>query len=218
MSRRVFEVLVVAACGFGALCCGPACPEVLSGLDEAELMAGDVARVNDLVARRKAAVAEAEGGDLDTFAMDRIKFSVTAYELAIGDQLRIIKLSPRHGDSALYGDNRELVDMVRCNIDALLEREGHTVIDSEGRDVQRLHAQVKRVFRKEGETKGPELETYLEEGIPSAPEDEDDDEGMAPLSDDSEGGDDDWGDDEEDDDEDDGAESSDADDEDDDEL
>ena len=49
--------------------CGPSCPEVKAALDTTAAITGDVTRVNELVARRKAAMAEAGQGGHGTFHM-----------------------------------------------------------------------------------------------------------------------------------------------------
>ena len=151
--------------------CGPSCPEAKAALDASQIMAEDVARVNALVERRKMAMGEAEQGDLDTFEMQRIKFSVTAYELAIRVQLRVIKLSPRYEDSSEYDKNIALIHDARCLFDELLAAEGASVPDGVGRKVQRTHDQLKSLIRKDGTLTASEFSTYLEEGIQVGEED-----------------------------------------------
>jgi hypothetical protein len=132
---------------------------------EKEIMAGDVARVNEFVARRKAAVEEAQKGGHDTFTMERLKFSVTAGELAVQVGLRIIKLSPTHENSDLYRTNLALVNEVRCGLDELLEEDGYLFSDGAGDRIQTYHAQFRKVFRGEGEFSDFQLKTYYAEGI-----------------------------------------------------
>jgi hypothetical protein len=145
--------------------CGPSCPEVKAALDEDEAMAGDVARVNALVDKRESAVIEAGGGDHDQFEMQRLKFSVTAFELAIEIQVRIIKISPRYEDSDLYEQQAELINEIRCELDELIALDGHEISDRLGRDIQALHKQLATLLRKEGQVSDSELKTYYEEGI-----------------------------------------------------
>jgi hypothetical protein len=145
--------------------CGPSCPEVKDSLDEEEAMAGDVARVNALVDKRDSAMAEAGQGDHDQFYLQRLKFSVTAFELAVELQVRIIKISPRYENSDLYDEHVGLFNEIRCEIDDLVGMDGHEVSDRIGRAVQERHKQVGALLRKEGQVSGSELQTYLSEGI-----------------------------------------------------
>ena len=145
--------------------CGPSCPEVKASLDEDEAMAGDVARVNALVSKREDVMIEAGEGDHDQFHMQRLKFSVTAYELAVEIQVRIIKISPRYEDSDLYDEHAELINEIRCELDELLAEDGHEVSDRVGRDLQARHKQLGAILRKEGEVSQSEMNTYLEDGI-----------------------------------------------------
>jgi hypothetical protein len=145
--------------------CGPSCPEVKASLDEEEAMAGDVARVNALVDKRDMAMAEAGQGDHDQFHLQRLKFSVTAFELAVELQLRIIKISPRYEDSDLYEQHMDLFNDIRCEIDDFVAMDGHEVSDRIGRAIQERHKQVGALLRKEGQVSNSELQTYLSEGI-----------------------------------------------------
>ena len=145
--------------------CGPSCPEVKASLDEEEAMAGDVARVNALVDKRDSAMAEAGTGEHDQFHMQRLKFSVTAFELAVEMQVRIIKISPRYENSDLYEQHTGLLNEIRCELDDLVAMDGHEVSDRIGRAVQERHKQVGALLRKEGQVSGSELDTYLSEGI-----------------------------------------------------
>lgn len=152
--------------GFASLtACGPSCPEVKAALDEDEAMAGDVARVNALVGKRDSAMAEAGQGEHDQFHMQRLKFSVTAFELAVEIQVRIIKISPRYENSDLYEQQADLINEIRCEIDDLIAIDGHEVSDRVGKEIQLRHKQLGSVLRKAGQVSGSELETYLSEGI-----------------------------------------------------
>jgi hypothetical protein len=145
--------------------CGPSCPEVKAALDEEEAMAGDVARINALVDKRLATIAEAEQGGHDNFYMQRLKFSVTAYELAVKLQVRIIKISPRYEDSELYGEHANTINEIRCDLDDIVAKDGHTVGDADGSMLQKHYARLSALLRKAGDISGSELKTYLEEGI-----------------------------------------------------
>lgn len=163
------RLLACLATAVVAAACGPTCLETVSALDESAALAGDVARVNELVERRRAAMEDAEGGDHDAFAMQRLKFSVTAFELAAEAQLRVIKASPKYEDAGVYEEQRALVDELRCAVEELLEDDGHLVSDSDGRRLQRLHARLDRAFRDAGTLTRSELRGYLADGIPVEP-------------------------------------------------
>ena len=124
-----------------------------------------------MVERRRAVMADAEQEGLSTFEVERIKFSVTAYELAARTQLRIIKLSPRYEDSEAYEKNQPLINDARCLIDELLQPEGHSVPDGIGRKIQQMHDRFKAQIRKEGTLSSSEFATYLEDGIQTAEDD-----------------------------------------------
>lgn len=161
IAASFLEIALVAACG-------PSCPEIKQALDEEEALAEDVARVNALVDKRRAAVAEAEQGSPDQFYMKRIKFSVTGYELAIEIQVRIVKLSSRFSDTGLLEEHAELIGVLRCEIDELLNARGHTLSDRKGKAIRERHEQLSALLRKDGAVSDRELKKYFEEGITAA--------------------------------------------------
>lgn len=166
MSTKSLAVLLLVTTWIATLAgCGPSCPEVKAALDEDEAMAGDVARVNALVDKRDGAMIEAGEGGHDQFHMQRLKFSVTAYELAVETQVRIIKISPRYENSDLYEQQADLINEIRCELDDLIAQDGHEITDRVGRDIQARHKQLASVLRKEGEVSGSELKDYLANGI-----------------------------------------------------
>lgn len=167
MRTKLNAITAAAAIlGFAILpACGPSCPEVKAALDEDEAMAGDVARVNALVDKRDGAMAEAGQGEHDQFHMQRLKFSVTAFELAVEIQVRIIKISPRYENSDLYEQHADFINEIRCEIDELIATDGHEVSDRVGKAIQARHKQLGSLLRKEGQISGSELDTYLSEGI-----------------------------------------------------
>jgi hypothetical protein len=166
MSTKALAITLVAITGvLTSAGCGPSCPEVKAALDEDEAMAGDVARVNALVDKRDMAIIEAGEEDHDQFHIQRLKFSVTAFELAVETQVRIIKISPRYENSDLYEEHAVLINEIRCELDELVAQDGHEVTDRVGRDLQARHKQLGSLLRKEGEVSGSELRDYLENGI-----------------------------------------------------
>ena len=88
---RLVIVVAVAASLIAIGACAPKCPKVKATLDEVQITSEDVARINRLVDKRKAAIAEASAGGHDTFSLEKMQFSVTGYKLAVETQLRIVK-------------------------------------------------------------------------------------------------------------------------------
>jgi hypothetical protein len=152
-----------------AAACGPKCTEVKSALAPESVTGEDVGRVNKLVAKRKDAIAEAEKGEQAQTGLEKLKFSVTAYELAIEAQLRVIKISPKFEDSPLYSENRALFDEMRCYFDGLVaDGTGHVVSDRVGRDIQQWSQKVGSILKSHGRLSDSELRDYFEEGIQSS--------------------------------------------------
>jgi hypothetical protein len=164
-ARLVFVAALVAPLA-GLWACTPKCPKAKAALDDVQITSEDVARINRLVDKRKAAMAEGAAGGLDTFSLEKLRFSVTGYELAVETQLRIVKISPKFDGSPLYTEYREVFDAMRCDFDALIEEpERHKISDAEGAMIQRWSQRVGAILRKEGQLSHGELNGYLEEGI-----------------------------------------------------
>ena len=111
--------------------------------------------------------------------MERIKFSVTAYELAIQMQLRIIELA---SSSDLYDANLEEINDTRCLLDELLapkkiNKDDLTVSDRMGKDIQERFSLFKKLFGKEGAVSNYELKEYYQKGIKVETRDDGEDEG-----------------------------------------
>ncbi len=149
------------------LACGPTCPEIKGALDEEAIIGEDVARVNALVEKRKAAIAEAKSGQIETFPLQRLKFSVTAWEMAVWVQARIIKISPRFEDSPKYVEYASIINKIRCYLDKLVADPEHTVSDVTGKKLQAHKTRIDTLFRREGTITKSEFASYLEEGIVS---------------------------------------------------
>ena len=170
-ARITFAVLVALLAPFAVLtaCAATKCPKTKAALDDVHTTGEDVARINRLVDKRKAAIAEADAGGHDTFALEKLRFSVTGYELAVETQLRIVRISPKFDDSPLYGEYRGVFDAMRCDFDALVgDPEDHSVSEAEGSMIQRWSQRVSAILRKEGKLTVGELNDYLEEGIQDA--------------------------------------------------
>ncbi|MDJ0764614.1 MAG: hypothetical protein QNJ97_16670 [Myxococcota bacterium] len=173
-------VSMIALLLAGPLACGPKCPEIKQAMSESELAEDDANRVNAFVGRRKAVMQEAGGGDKNPLEMQRLKFSVTAYELAIQIQIRIIELA---SNSDLYQENLDTIDEARCFFDdilaeKLINKEDVSVSDRIGKKIQEKHVLFGRLFKNEGAPSSYELKEFYEKGIklkkPAAEEDEDD--------------------------------------------
>ncbi|MCP4604097.1 MAG: hypothetical protein GY847_26840 [Proteobacteria bacterium] len=205
-------ILILVFCLTGPLACGPKCPEAKSALSESELTNDDATRLNEFVERRKTLMDQGRTGENSTFEIERLKFSVTAYELAIQLQLRIIGLAE---SSSLYRTNIDEINETRCFLDEIIEgkivknivKKGDvTVSDSTGKKIREKHALFKQLFNKEGEFSGYELKQYYQKGIeikPPAQAEETPDPADEEVGDLSAGEDDDMTDDEEDEEEDD---------------
>ena len=167
LHKTVLYGATLAWCLTSVWACGPKCPEIKSAMSQEEIENDDTARINGLVKRRKAVIAEAEKGQQPSLTMERFRFSVTAYEQAIELQLRISELM---GTSAQYAQHsKELTDM-RCTLDAIIEQrnleDGDVVLsDREGRDIQQLAARLGELFGGEGKIRAQDLKTYYEQGI-----------------------------------------------------
>jgi len=145
--------------------CGPACPDIKVALDVSAALADDAARLNEMVSRRKAAAGEAEQGGKGTFHIERVRFSVTAWELAIETQARIIKASPRFEDAESYGEGAETINRFRCYLDRLLAREGHLINDGTGKTLRAHKVEIDDLLDRDGAVTPSELRGYLENGI-----------------------------------------------------
>ncbi|HUT76927.1 MAG TPA: hypothetical protein VM285_04535 [Polyangia bacterium] len=163
---------VLAASAWLFLGCGASCPEQKAALDATAAVTGDVTRVNELVAKREAAMGEAEQGG-DTFRIQRLKFSVTAWELAIGTQARIIKASPQFEDAPSYGEAAGLINEFRCFLDKLLAHAEHTVSDGMGKALRGYKVEIERQLGRDGAVSPNELRNYYENGIPVTNPEED---------------------------------------------
>ena len=150
--------------------CGPKCPEVKTAMSDKELKDDDASRVNKMVDRRKKLMEKAESQQLATFDLERLQFSVTAYEMAIQLQLRIIELAAG-GES--YAQNLAEINDTRCMMDdilqaKLLKPDDYTLNDTTGKKIQEKYNLFKSLFGKEGEIPVYELESYYDNGLGKA--------------------------------------------------
>ena len=170
---RLVIVVAVAASLIAIGACAPKCPKVKATLDEVQITSEDVARINRLVDKRKAAIAEASAGGHDTFSLEKMQFSVTGYKLAVETQLRIATCSAKVDISPLYAEYRSVFDALRCDFDALVvDPERHRLSSADGAMIQRWVQRVGAILRKEGQLSNSELKGYLEEGIRDSGEEE----------------------------------------------
>lgn len=151
--------------------CGPSCPEAKSAMKEKKLISDDSARIDKLVERRKAVIEKAQAGESDAFEMERLKFSVTAYELAIEIQLMIFKISPGGSEpSALYGRNIKEINETRCFLDELvgknlLRMKRLQVSDPVGKEIQERYDRLQTLFQGEADIPKIALKKYFEQGM-----------------------------------------------------
>ncbi len=183
-------VLALVFCLASPLACGPSCPEAKTAMSESDLKDEDATRVNEFVSRRKKIMEEAQQGEPDTFKLERYKFTVTAYELAIQTQLRIINLAD---SSPLYKENIEEITETRCFLDKVLKdkflkKEDITISDMTGKKIQEKHDLFSLLFGKEGRVSGRDLKDYYKTGVKlkPKPQSEDDAEEKEDKSDDDE--------------------------------
>jgi hypothetical protein len=172
MTLRTIVVLAFTLVGLTvAVACGPKCPEVLSKKTPDVMARDDALRVNAYVEARKAAIAEAkEGNALD---VEKAQFTVTACELAIQIQMRIIALAEEGG--ALYDDNLKELNDTRCFLDEILEKRGKVVglkigkgvyiKQGKGQEIQDTHAAMEEKYGKIGRPRQRELEDVYEKGM-----------------------------------------------------
>jgi hypothetical protein len=153
--------------------CGPKCPEVKSSLGEDDVTKEDISRVNLLVAKRKEAMADAAAGENATVPISKLQFSVTAYELAIEAELRVIQISPKFEGSELWAKNRVLFDDMRCYFDGLVAADTpHVISDPVGRDIQQWSQKVAEILKTQGTVSDYDLREYLEKGMSEGSTDE----------------------------------------------
>lgn len=190
MNAMTNKILLSIPMLFGLLLgCGPSCPEIKSGLDAAALLSEDSARINGMVARRKAVMEEAAQRGLDSFRLERIRFSVTAWEMAIETQARIIEASSRLADAETRGGDAGVVDDFRCYVDGLLGRTGHRITDGTGKTIRAYKVEIEGLLDRDGALTSSELRRYIEEGVEVEDEVEVDDEDSADQEEDEAEGD-----------------------------
>jgi hypothetical protein len=172
MSHRTIAVLVFSLLGFViSMACGPKCIEVLSKKTPDVMARDDVLRVNAYVDARKAAIAAAKEGNV--YDVEKAKFTVTACELAIQSQMRIIALAELGG--ALYDDNLKELNEIRCLLDEILQKKGKVVglkigkgvfiKKSKGQEILDAHAVLEEKFGEQGRPRDRELETVYDNGL-----------------------------------------------------
>jgi hypothetical protein len=172
MSHKTIVVLVFSLIGFViSVACGPKCMEVLSKKTPDVMARDDVLRVNAYVDARKAAIAAAKKGSV--YDIEKAKFTVTACELAVQIQMRIIALAEAGG--ALYDDNLKELNEARCLLDEILEKKGKVVglkigkgvfiKKGKGQEILDVHAALEEKFGEKGRPRDRELETIYENGL-----------------------------------------------------
>jgi len=162
----VIAVAVLAASIGGPAACTPKCQKLKAALDDIKITSEDVVRINRFVEKRKAAIAEGAEGEHDTFSLEKLRFSVTGYELAVETQLRVVRISPKFDNSPLYKEYRKVFDAMRCDFDGVAEEpERHKISDADGAMIRRWSQRIGAILRNEGKLTSGELNGYLAEGI-----------------------------------------------------
>jgi hypothetical protein len=172
MSHKTIVVLVLSLIGVViSVACGPKCMVVLSKKTPDVMARDDVLRVNAYVDARKAAIAAAKKGS--AYDVEKAKFTVTACELAVQIQMRIIALAEAGG--ALYDDNLKELNEARCLLDEILEKKGKVVglkigkgvfiKKGKGQEILDVHTALEEKFGEKGRARDRELETIYENGL-----------------------------------------------------
>lgn len=172
MVNRIVTVLTAAFVGSVVFtACGPKCPAVLEKKTPDVMARDDVLRVNAYVEARKAAIAAAKEGN--QYDVERAQFTVTACQLAVEIQMRIINLAEAGGAS--YEENSKGINKARCLLDEILEKKGKVVglkigkgifiKKGKGGEIQKIHAAFEDKFGKEGRPRNSEIEMVLEKGM-----------------------------------------------------
>jgi hypothetical protein len=126
MQRKsiVIVSVIVAAIGFTAqMGCGPNCAKLITAKSPEDLNYEDAVRINDFVKRRKAAMKEAEGGNM--YAVEEAKRTVTSCEFAI--QMMVQTKNMYEIGSPQYEKNLTEINDTRCFFDEVLMSKGKLV-------------------------------------------------------------------------------------------
>jgi hypothetical protein len=158
-------IITLLVIGISTSSCGPKCPEIKTAMSQSESEYDDALRINKLVEKRKLAIKETETGGLHSSVIKRIQFSVTAYELAINSQMRIVALAEL--GHKLYDENIEIINETRCMLDKILEADDDQfeIKTNDGSDIQKRHAALEKIFRRECEVQKNEFKSVLKKGV-----------------------------------------------------
>jgi len=145
--------------------CGPSCPETLDTYSELELHNSDIMRVNRLVLLRKAAMEEIESTQSDPFRVRRLRFSVTAFEIAMETQVRIIILTSEYSDRDEVVNNSTRLAEVRCIIEEIASKENYEVKDSEGLELQKIKKEMQKTYGRMARPRKRTLKKVFAKGL-----------------------------------------------------
>jgi len=145
--------------------CRPSCPETLDTYSGLELHNSDIMRVNRLVLLRKAAMEEIESTQNDPFRVRRLKFSVTAFEIAIETQVCIIILTTEYSDRDEVVNNSSRLSEVRCIIEEIASKEDCEVKDSEGLELQKTKKEMQKTYGRMARPRKRTLKKVFAKGL-----------------------------------------------------
>lgn len=145
--------------------CGPSCADTLRTYSEFDLYNSDVSRVNRLVTLRKMAMDDAENETSSPLRLERIKFSVTAIELAIEIQVQAMILSSEHAEDETVAKMGGRFTEIRCLVEEYAAQEEYDVSDSRGKTLLDTKQELKSAFGKTGLPSRRNLERIFAKGL-----------------------------------------------------
>lgn len=199
--KSAITIIFFIALLLPGLGCGPNCQKIMSTKKPEDIAKEDTARINGLVERRKAAMETAK--DANQYVIEEAKQTVTACEMAIEFQYRIITL--QEGGSPLVQDNIKKVNDARCFLDEVLLSKGKLIGAGKGalisgsnaRQIRAYLEEFNSLFGTEGTVSERRLVNIYENGLKAAKAEKDgdieegdeglEDEGESSMSEDEEG-------------------------------
>ena len=167
--KSAITVVIAIALLLPGLGCGPNCQKLLSTKKPEDIAKEDTARINGLVERRKAAMETAKDGN--QYVIEDAKQTVTACEMAVEFQYRIIKLQEE--GNPIIEKNIGKINEARCFLDDVLESKGKLIGTGKGalisgsnaRKIRAYHEELGGIFGIEGTVSERRLVTIYEEGL-----------------------------------------------------
>ena len=169
--RTTLFFAIVALIGSVLAACGSKCPKAMAAKSGKVLARKDAERINSFVERRKGAIKIAKSGS--EFDVEKAKFTVTACELAIKLQLRIINLSKEETEA--YDANADKINETRCLFDKVLEKKGKSMLfvgkggfinRTDASKIQDEYAHYQQLLGELGDPRNSQVKEVFENGIP----------------------------------------------------